>query len=86
MKLEEVLAELFLLLFFGVMIVGNVVRFIMWIKCYRVKECDNRNCHWARYCDKYHRGITEEELDELEKLLEERRRELKMEDKQKKSH
>lgn len=35
-------------------IAGNVIHFVFCIKCFKVKKkCNNRNCHWRHFCEKY---------------------------------
>lgn len=47
-----------LALLYAIWIVGaNIVRLVMWIKCLKVKECNNRKCLFR--CCKYKEWINE---------------------------
>lgn len=79
MLLIEWMFNIALLLFFVVLIVGNAIRFIMWVKCFRKKECDDQDCHLRYFCGKYQNTITQEDLNYIAELLNERRKELECE-------
>ena len=79
MLLIEWILNIALLLFFAVLIVGNVIKLIIWIGCFRKKECDNQNCYLKCFCSKYQETITQEDLDYIDELLNERRKELERE-------
>ena len=64
-----------LLLTIAYLIVGNAVRFIMWIKCFKVKECCNRKCINRMTCRKYRERLTESEQKELLDMTEEFKKE-----------
>lgn len=50
-------------------ICANFVRLVMWIKCFRIKECNNRKCSFK--CYKYHEKLTEEDYKRiLDKIAE----------------
>ena len=44
---------------------ANIIRLIMWIKCFRVKECNRRHCLCNMMCNKYHEVLTEKEYNQL---------------------
>ena len=46
-------------------IAANIIRLIMWIKCFRVKECNRRHCLCNMICNKYHKVLTEKEYNQL---------------------
>lgn len=50
--------------------------------CWGMPPCDHPDCRLKRFCPMYQHAITPEVVDELEHLLEERRRELEVEGKQ----
>ena len=79
MLLIEWILNIALLLFFALPIVGNVIKLIIWIGCFGKKECDNQDCHLKYFCSKYQETITQEDLDYIDELLNERRKELERE-------
>lgn len=32
---------------------ANLVRLVMWIRCFKIKECNNRKCLIRNMCHKY---------------------------------
>lgn len=52
-----------------IVIAANLIRLWYFMKCLGVKSCKNRKCRYSKYCFRYHRGITEEEKEELLKYL-----------------
>lgn len=52
------------------LIVGNCMRFLMWMKCLNVNECYNKQCLNRAICYKYHEALTEEECQQLLKMIE----------------
>ncbi len=60
---------IFLILFFTMIIVFNVARFVYWIKCIKIKECSNRKCRFNVFCYKYYEKYTEEEIARLRKMI-----------------
>lgn len=54
----------------AVVIVANLVRLWIFLKCLGVKSCKNRKCRYNGVCFRYQGGITEEEKEELIKYLE----------------
>lgn len=51
-------------------IVGNAVRFIYWLKCLKVKQCQDTKCQYRQYCRKWIETYSEEEITNLYKILE----------------
>lgn len=52
-------------------ILGNIIRFGYWIRCHKVKKsCYNKKCAYKHYCNKYVDWLTQDEIDELVKLIE----------------
>lgn len=55
-------------------IVGNIIRILMWIKCRKVSRCPDNKCPWYLFCLKGHETITMEEIEEVCKLIEEHKK------------
>ena len=66
-----------ILVIMAFIIIGNAVRFIMWIKCFKIKECYNRRCINNAACAKYSEQLTEDEYNELQSMIEEYRKQYK---------
>ncbi|MDE6910515.1 MAG: hypothetical protein K2P44_08630 [Lachnospiraceae bacterium] len=56
-------------LFWTIIVVGNIIRLIIRIKCFKIKECHKDDCRVCRYCKKYYCVITEEDRERLRKWL-----------------
>lgn len=94
MSLTDVTMAIIALLVLAAMIVPAVISSIIEIKCfdlyiqYRFKggscwgmrPCGHPDCRLRHFCPMYQHAITPEVIAELERLLEERRKELGMED------
>lgn len=53
------------------LVVGNIIEFLYWIKCLRIKyPCYNKKCIYKNYCRKHIELITQEEIDKIAKLIE----------------
>ena len=74
------IAFLVFLLSIPVGAVLSLVELVLDIKCFKKMSCSNRDCRLKAFCLKYRELPTQEDIDELEKMLEERRREIAMED------
>ena len=48
---------------------SNIVHFVMWIKCFKVKECHNRQCINRVMCRKFNDILTEDEYNELSDII-----------------
>jgi len=68
MVMDYVINAIFIV-FWGCTALWNVVRFYYFIKCIKVKRCSNRKCRFNQYCYKYQEVLTEEEVDELNKMI-----------------
>lgn len=64
----------FLFGFMAIMIVFNIAHAIYWIKCFKVKTCSKQNCRFKGFCNKYEPVWTDEDIERLEKLIEELRK------------
>lgn len=62
---------IFLILFFAMIAVFNVARFIYWIKCFKLKDCCKRSCRFKIFCYKYYEKYSEEEIARLRKMIDE---------------
>lgn len=52
-------------------VVGNIIRFIYWIKCLKKQyPCYNKKCFYKDYCRKYIELYTQDEVNKIVKLLE----------------
>ncbi|MDE7322501.1 MAG: hypothetical protein K2N73_07155 [Lachnospiraceae bacterium] len=69
MEIVDSIVSFYIELFWGVIIVGNIIRLIIWIKCFKIKECNNDDCRICKYCKKYHYILTEEEKEKLRQML-----------------
>lgn len=49
---------------------ANFVRLVMWIRCFKIKECNNRECLIRNMCRKYHEKITEEDRQRIMQMIE----------------
>lgn len=56
------------------LVAGNVIRLLMWIKCHKAETCRDRECPWYPYCQKGQRTITNEDIEEVCKLIEEHKK------------
>lgn len=74
------IAFLVFLLSVPVGVVLRLVELVLDIKCFRKMSCSNRDYRFRAFCRKYRELPTQEDIDELKEMLEERRRELAMED------
>ena len=61
--------NIFLALFLLYSLAWNIVRFIYFVKCLKITECSNEKCKYKHFCSKYQDMITDEEIEELLKLL-----------------
>ncbi len=52
-------------------VIWNITRFIYFIKCFKTRECSNRNCKFNYCCDKYEEVLTDEEVEMLLKMIDE---------------
>ena len=76
MIFTEMIGDLVMALFFAGIVVGNIVRAIALFKCLGKKECSNRNCHLKVLCHRYREEITQEDVDSIAEMLNQKRREL----------
>lgn len=51
------------------MVLGNCMRIIMWLKCIRVRACNNQRCLNKGMCSKYYDQLTDEECKELSNMI-----------------
>ena len=58
-----------LIFVFGLLIIGNIVRLVYYIKCIRIKKCTDKQCRVKEYCPKYQESWTEEEREHLQRLI-----------------
>lgn len=96
MSLTDVILALVILLVLAAMIIPAIISLIIEIKCFDLvikykymggscwgmKRCGNDNCCLKRFCLIYQNAITPEVVTELESMLDERRKELGIEDTQ----
>lgn len=55
----------------------NIVRFIYWIKCRKIKYCETEKCPYHFFCRKWEQPITELEMMRLYALIEQYKAESK---------
>ena len=91
MNFTDIILMIIVLLVLAVMIAPAMIDFIIKIKCpdlviqYRsfggncwgMKGCDKNDCRLRRFCYIYQRALKPKDLEELDSLLEERRKEFK---------
>lgn len=51
-------------------IAGNAVRFAYWLKCFKIEQCQNTQCQYRQYCSKWIETYSQEEIDDLYKIIE----------------
>ena len=56
-----------------VTLVFNIAHMYYLIKCFKVKGCSKRACHFKGFCGKYDEAITEAEAERLLMLIEKRK-------------
>lgn len=57
-----------LALFYALWIVGaNIVRIVIWVKCFKVKKCNNRKCLFR--CCKYKEILNEEDYQRILQII-----------------
>lgn len=69
MKFLELITECVLFVSFLSIVIGNILRLVMWIICFRKKECSDRNCLLHEICYKYHEIIMAEDIERMEEIL-----------------
>lgn len=91
MNFTDIILMLVILLVLAVMIIPAIIDFIIEVKCpdlfiqyhllggscWGMKGCGKEKCRLKRFCYLYQRALKPEDLEELDSLLEERRKELK---------
>lgn len=53
---DEILQCIFIIffaVFVVVSVIFNIAQAMYFVKCFKVKECSNRNCYFKGFCDKY---------------------------------
>lgn len=45
------------------------VFFMYRIKCVYVKKCSDRQCRFRKFCNKYHKTLTQKEMESLIRML-----------------
>lgn len=76
MIFTEMIGDIAMALFFAGIVIGNIVRVIALFKCFGRRECSNRNCHLKVLCHRYREDITQEDVDSITEMLNQRRKEL----------
>ncbi|MCM1064689.1 MAG: hypothetical protein NC420_09515 [Eubacterium sp.] len=52
------------------LITGNIVRFIYWLKCFKIKQCQNTQCRYRQYGSKWIETYSQEDIENLYKVIE----------------
>ena len=95
MSLTDIITTAVILLVIAAMIIPAIINLIIVIKCFDLviqykflggncwgmKECGDNTCRLKRFCPMHQNAITPEVITEVDNLLEERHKELVMEDK-----
>ena len=58
-------------------VIWNFIHLGYWIKCFKVKTCNSRQCKFNHYCGKWVETYTKEEKEESLPLIEQRSKKLK---------
>lgn len=75
--MNEILQWLYIILlisFMAITVIFNIARVVYGIKCFKVSDCSKQNCRFKEYCNKYEPVWTDEDIENLEKLIEESRK------------
>ena len=67
----SLLGEILVLLIMLWIIVMDIIRFVMWIRCFKVTKCSNRKCPIKSMCYKYQEQMTEEDYQRIQKKIDE---------------
>ena len=67
----EWLFIIFFVGFIAVTIAFNTAHAMYFIKCFKIKKCSNKNCHFKEFCDKYEDVWMQEDIEKINKLIEE---------------
>lgn len=65
----DTIVSIYIAIFWTVIVVGNMIRLFVFIKCFKVKNCTKDSCPICTYCKKYHCIMTEEYKEELRWLF-----------------
>ena len=65
------ISVIFFAAFVVVTIIFNIAQAVYFIKCFRIKQCSNKNCHFKQFCKKYKKPWTKEDLERINRLIEE---------------
>lgn len=68
--MEVYFGDILVVLFLVYLIVGNTIRFMHWIKFRKIKRCKRMQCDYWQYCDKQAERYTQEELEDLYRIIE----------------
>ena len=68
------IGDLVMALFFAGIVIGNKVRVIALFKRLGKKECSNQNCHLKVLCHRYREEITQEDVDSISEMLNQKRK------------
>lgn len=65
----EMLTIILLLSYVLLLIIGDAIQLVRWIKCFKIKECHNRDCSFR--CQKYSDKFTQEDYQSIQQLISE---------------
>ena len=63
---------IFLAVFVASIVVFNLARLFYGIKCFKVEDCSHRDCPFRIFCYKYVEAYTDEDIERIMKMLEEK--------------
>ena len=66
-RLDIILVVLIILWIIGM----DIIRLVMWIKCFKVTGCSDRKCPIKNMCHKYQERMTKEDYQRILKKIEE---------------
>ena len=52
-----------------VILIGNLFHCWYRIKCFKIEQCSNKQCKYGAYCPKYREVLTKEDMDKIQKLI-----------------
>ena len=71
-KLDVLIMALCMICIVAANIIYYMIRFVKLVTCRGIEECRNRNCIFNESCSKYDSRLTEEEANELYKLIDDK--------------
>lgn len=67
--IEVCFGDILVILFLIYLVVGNIIRFIYWIKFCKIKRCERMQCRYWQHCNKQMEQYTQEEIEYLYRII-----------------